>query len=58
MYMCLGQEDKEDLKKYPRNLDNDLKLLNDINNVLVYTPSDSDLYDQDEKSKKYNLGSK
>ena len=48
--------DKEDLKKYPRNLDNDLKLLNDINNVLVYTPSDSDLYGQDEKSKKYNFG--
>jgi len=48
--------DKEDLKKYPRNLDSDLKLLNDINNVLVYTPSDSDLYGQDEKSKKYKFG--
>ena len=48
--------DKEDLKKYPRNLNNDLKILKDINNIFVYTPIDSDLYDQDEKSKKYNFG--
>ena len=47
--------DKEDLKKYPRNLDNDLKILNGINNILVYTPSDSDLYNEHEKSKKYNF---
>jgi pantoate--beta-alanine ligase len=48
--------DKEDLKKYPRNLSNDLKKLEDIKNVFVYTPIDSDLYEEDEKSKKYNFG--
>ncbi|MDB3874542.1 pantoate--beta-alanine ligase [Flavobacteriaceae bacterium] len=49
-------DDKEDLKKYPRNLDNDLKILEDFNNILVYTPSDSDLYNEYKKSKKYNFG--
>ena len=49
-------DDKEDLKKYPRNLDNDLKILEGFNNILVYTPSDSDLYNEYEKSKKYNFG--
>ena len=48
--------DKDDLKRYPRNLINDLKKLKGINNVLVYTPSDNDLYYKDEKSKKYNFG--
>ena len=47
--------DKDDLKKYPRNLNADLKILSGINNVLVYTPSDSDLYYQNEKLKKKNL---
>jgi pantoate--beta-alanine ligase len=49
-------DDKDDLKKYPRNIDNDLKKLNGINNILVYTPNDSDLYNEHEKSKKYNFG--
>ena len=48
--------DKDDLKKYPRNLNADLKILSGINNVLVYTPSDSDLYYQNEKLKKNNFG--
>ena len=47
---------KEDLKKYPRNLTNDLKKLNGINNILVYTPNDKDLYDEHIESKKYDFG--
>ena len=48
--------DKEDLKKYPRNLKDDLKKLNDFNNVIVYTPTDNDLYKESEGSKQYDFG--
>ena len=48
--------DKEDLKKYPRNLKEDLKKLNAFNNIMVYTPTDNDLYKESEGSKKYDFG--
>ena len=48
--------DKEDLKKYPRNLKDDLKKLNVFNNVIVYAPTDNDLYKESESSKQYDFG--
>ena len=35
---------KEDLKAYPRNIDKDLEKLRDFKNIIVYTPSDNDVY--------------
>ena len=38
--------DKEDLKKYPRNIERDLELLGKVmrSNDIVFTPSDEDIY--------------
>ena len=33
-----------------------MKKLNGINNILVYTPNDKDLYDEHIESKKYDFG--
>ena len=49
--------DKEDLKKYPRNIKKDLKKLNRFENVIVYTPENNDLYQKNESSKQYDFGS-
>ena len=49
--------DKEDLKKYPRNIKEDLKKVNRFENVLVYTPENNDLYHNNESSKQYDFGS-
>ena len=49
--------DKEDLKKYPRNIKEDLKTLNRFENVIVYTPENNDLYQKNESSKQYDFGS-
>ena len=49
--------DKEDLKKYPRNIQEDLKKLNRFENVIVYTPENNDLYQKNESSKQYDFGS-
>lgn len=48
----------EDLIKYPRNLDSDLKALNTLtpHNVVVYAPSVADVYPYGAVSKRYNLG--
>ena len=35
---------KEDLKAYPRNIDKDLEKLRDFKDLIVYTPSDNDVY--------------
>jgi len=35
---------KEDLKAYPRNIDKDLEKLRDFKKIIVYTPSDNDIY--------------
>jgi pantoate--beta-alanine ligase len=49
--------DKEDLKKYPRNIKEDLQKLNRFENVIVYTPENNDLYQKNESSKQYDFGS-
>ncbi len=46
-----------DLKNYPRNLDRDLKLLEDNNCDLVFTPSVSEIYpDENSKKSEYHFG--
>ena len=45
-----------DLKKYPRDIKNDLQKLEAFSDVLVYVPHDNDIYKKDEKKKKYNFG--
>ena len=37
---------KEDLKAYPRNIDKDLEKLRDFKDIIVYTPSDNDVYSE------------
>ena len=48
--------DSQDLKKYPRNLNDDLEKLKIFNKIIVYAPNDKDVYDEGEEVKKYNLG--
>ncbi|MDG2475816.1 MAG: pantoate--beta-alanine ligase [Flavobacteriaceae bacterium] len=48
--------DKEDLRKYPRNIQKDLEKLHGLDNVLVYAPEDNDLYEENETSKQYDFG--
>ena len=49
-------DDSSDLKKYPRNIKNDLQKLESFSNVFVYAPNDNDIYEKKEKKKKYNFG--
>ena len=49
--------DKEDLKKYPRNIKEDLRKLNRFENIIVYAPENNDLYQKNESSKQYDFGS-
>ncbi len=37
---------KEDLTAYPRNIDEDLEKLRDFKDIIVYTPSDDDVYNK------------
>jgi len=48
--------DPRDLKKYPRNLKEDLEKLKVFNRIIVYAPNDTDVYNEEEDVKKYNLG--
>ncbi len=34
----------EDFQRYPRNLDHDLKLLKSVDNVMVFAPTDAEMY--------------
>ena len=45
----------EDLEKYPISLDEDLTALSDINCNVVYIPEVSDLYQENEKAKKFHF---
>ena len=49
--------DKNDLKNYPRNLDNDLLILNKIlrENDIVFTPDDKEIYPEEDK-RKFHFG--
>ena len=47
--------DREDLENYPRNLKQDIRKLNKIENLLIYDPDNLDVYDKSEKSKIYDF---
>lgn len=45
----------EDLKKYPRTLENDVKLVEKLNkNIIIYAPSVEDIYEGNTKSTSFN----
>tara|TARA_A100001015_G_scaffold846_1_gene1156 strand:+ start:49 stop:873 length:825 start_codon:yes stop_codon:yes gene_type:complete len=46
----------DDLKKYPRDIKNDLQKLEALSGILAYVPNDNDIYEKNEKKKKYNFG--
>nr|WP_299487103.1 pantoate--beta-alanine ligase [uncultured Allomuricauda sp.] len=47
---------KDDLEKYPRNLDDDVKLLNSVSkSILVFNPSADEIYDGTVKSESYEF---
>ena len=46
--------DINDLKQYPRNLENDIDKLRHYKDIFIYAPADKDLY-QEVVSKKYDL---
>tara|TARA_B100000123_G_scaffold260589_1_gene227075 strand:+ start:49 stop:873 length:825 start_codon:yes stop_codon:yes gene_type:complete len=46
----------DDLKKYPRDIKNDLQKLEALSDILTYVPNDNEIYEKDEKKKKYNFG--
>ncbi|MCL6267476.1 pantoate--beta-alanine ligase [Flagellimonas myxillae] len=49
-------DQKEDLEKYPRNLDQDLDLLKSVGpNILVFTPNANEIYGEDVVSKSYDF---
>jgi pantoate--beta-alanine ligase len=49
-------DNKDDLKKYPRNLFTDINLLKQLNNnIVVYHPSATDFYDGNIKSDHFNF---
>ena len=47
--------DPQDLKKYPRTLDNDLELLKSADCDLVFTPSEEEIYPQSERTRQFNF---
>ena len=50
-------DNQTDLQKYPRNLEKDLSLLEDIQDeLIVYTPPISDIYEKEVVSKNYIFG--
>lgn len=48
---------KEDLEKYPNQIEADLKLLKSAGCAIVFTPSKSEIYPSNFKSKKYDFDS-
>lgn len=45
----------DDLKKYPRTLENDVKLVQELNkNIIIYAPSVEDIYEGNTVSTKFN----
>ena len=46
----------DDLKKYPRDIKNDLQKLEAFSDILAYVPNDDEIYEKDKKKKKYNFG--
>ena len=51
-------EHSDDLKKYPKTLDSDIKMIRNISQkIIVYAPESSDLYSKSIKSSSYSFGS-
>lgn len=49
-------DNSEDLKKYPRNLQQDVDLLNTLSDkIIVYAPTVEDIYEGETKSQKFNF---
>lgn len=49
-------DNSEDLKKYPRNLQQDVDLLNTLSDkIIVYAPTVEDIYEGETKSRKFNF---
>ena len=46
----------DDLKKYPRDIKNDLQKLETLSDIIAYVPNDNEMYKKDKKKKKYNFG--
>ena len=46
----------DDLKKYPREIKNDLQKLEALSDIIAYVPNDNEMYKKDKKKKKYNFG--
>ncbi len=46
----------DDLKKYPRDIKNDLQKLEALSDIIAYVPNDDEMYKKDKKKKKYNFG--
>ena len=49
--------DKKDYENYPKDLNSDLKKLNNIKCDVVYTPESNDFYDKKEVAENYNFNS-
>ena len=49
-------DEQQDLQNYPKNLQNDLQLLQNFPNIFVYIPEISDLYPKKTKAKDYDFG--
>jgi pantoate--beta-alanine ligase len=49
--------DKKDYENYPKELDSDIKKLNNIKCDVVYTPKSNDFYDKNEVAENYNFNS-
>ena len=50
-------DNEKDFKRYPRNIDSDIKALENIKCEILYCPDHTDLYEKNEKTKKFNFGS-
>ena len=48
--------EKQDFQNYPKNLHNDLQILQNFSNILVYIPETNDLYPKKIKAKDYDFG--
>ena len=48
--------DYNDLKKYPRDIRNDLNKLKNFDNIVIFAPNDSDVYKKGERVKNFNFG--
>ena len=48
---------EKDFKRYPRNIDSDINVVKNVKCDILYCPDQIDLYEKNEKTKKFNFGS-